>query len=549
MKYIQSLLRPTSADDILTQLRLRYCLMLAGAAVLVSLFGAVNQINTRAPADVSLGTPILGVLYGLALLYLAYRRFLRAVTLFLVIFSLIMMIIIPVDEGLVLGGFFAIVTAAALLDSVRLYMLVNVFVFGRITVESIRLIGEGGGQVTEGIWGVLRVALALLLLSVVARFFIDRTREAVDLSRRSANLLRATAEVGQITTAILDVQALLERAVDLIRDRFGFYHVQVFLIDESGGWAELVASTGDAGRALLARRHRLAVGSTSVIGRVTRVGEPLVARQGERNSVHRVNELLPQTRAELAVPISDGERTIGALDVQSTRIDAFGNEDVQALQTMANLLGATIRNARLFAEQQRSVDENQRLFIEAESNLREIQRLNQQLTRAGWNDYLRQPQNLVGITLDDGEIKPNADWTDALVNAAQNRREVTTEANGRPAVMAVPVVLRGEVIGAIEVEPGERIHTEDSVEMLKAIAQRLAISLDNARLIEEAQSATAQEQQINAMVARLQNASTVDELLRVALTDLSESLGARRGAIRLGRLQQPTPSEEGDAAP
>jgi GAF domain-containing protein len=100
------------------------------------------------------------------------------------------------------------------------------------------------------------------------------------------------------------------------------------------------------------------------------------------------------------------------------------------------------------------------------------------------------------------------------------------------------VVLRGEVIGAIEVEPGDSAAQSDTVEMVQAIAQRLASSLDNARLYEEAQVATAQEQRINQIVTQYQAATTVDDLLRITLTELSEALGAQRGAIRLGMIPE-----------
>src|SRR5690606_26051157 len=106
--------------------------------------------------------------------------------------------------------------------------------------------------------------------------------------------------------------------------------------------------------------------------------------------------------------------------------------------------------------------------------------------------------------------------------------------------VAVPVVLRGEVIGAIEVEPSEEIEAANTVEMMQAVAQRLAISLDNARLFEEAQAATAQEQRINQIVTRYQSANSVDDLLRITLTELSQTLGAQHGAIRLGNIDTDT---------
>ena len=95
-------------------------------------------------------------------------------------------------------------------------------------------------------------------------------------------------------------------------------------------------------------------------------------------------------------------------------------------------------------------------------------------------------------------------------------------------------MLRGEVIGAIEVEAGDDAIQHDAVEMVQAIAQRLATSLENARLFEQTQAATTQEQRINQIVTRYQTATTVDDLLQITLTELSDALGAQRGAIRLG---------------
>jgi GAF domain-containing protein len=268
-----------------------------------------------------------------------------------------------------------------------------------------------------------------------------------------------------------------------------------------------------------------------VIGQVTLSGKPVIAR--DTDALYFRNELLPNTRAELALPIMDGDKLIGVLDVQSRRVDAFAPEAVQALQVMANLVGTSIRNAVFFDQQERSARETKRLFLESETNLREIQRLNQQLTRQGWENYLQNRRQMSGITLDQERMMADDRWTESLTKAAETRQPVTEGTNGTR-VIAVPVMLGSEVIGAIEVEPGENSKENETVEMVKAVAQRLAISLDKARLFEESQEATAQEQRINEIVARYQTVSSVDDLLQITLSELSQSLGARRGAIRLG---------------
>jgi GAF domain-containing protein len=400
-------------------------------------------------------------------------------------------------------------------------------------------VAPGGGPSVELVNTVIAWAL-ILICSVISRHLVQGVERATYLARRNAILLQATTELGQAATNIRDINQLFTRAVELIQDRLGFYHVQVFLV--RGDQAELVASTGKVGERLLANRHRLMVGSNSVIGRVTRDGRLVIARDTDADAVHHRNPLLPDTRAELAVPVFDGERVAGALDMQSTQRDSFHPEDVDAIESMATLLSAAIRNVRLFEAQERSVREQQRLYREAETNLREIQRLNRQLTRSGWDNYVEQANSATGVTLHDNEIVSATGWNEHLAAAARTRETVVQEANGKPGVVAVPVIVRGEVIGAIEVEPGEGSDPDASVEMMRAVAERLATSLENARLFEDAQAATAQEQLINQVVTRFQATSSVDDLLRITLAELSTALGAQRGAIRLGLISD----ENGD---
>jgi GAF domain-containing protein len=253
------------------------------------------------------------------------------------------------------------------------------------------------------------------------------------------------------------------------------------------------------------------------------------------DSTHAANPLLPETRSEIALPLLEGDRIIGALDVQSKYPGAFLQNDVQALQVMSNLLGTAIRNARLYETQAASLQDNKRLLFESETNLREIQRLNRQLTRKAWEEYQRTRFDALGVTLSPQGVQPGASWTEEMIDAILRQRPILS-ATGHDGVIAVPIVLRGEVLGAIEVTPGAELRPDDTVELIQAVAQRLALSLDNARLFEETQEATVQEQRINDIVARYQSAATVDDLLQITLAELSQSLGAAHGAIRLGSV-------------
>jgi GAF domain-containing protein len=242
------------------------------------------------------------------------------------------------------------------------------------------------------------------------------------------------------------------------------------------------------------------------------------------------------------VPIIEGDRIIGALDIHSTQNDAFAQNDVQTLRVVANQLATAIRNARLFEQQEQTIRENKRLFLESETNLREIERLNRQLTKQAWDDYLRGRGVVAGVTWSQKNFKPGAEWSDQMLQAAQRRRVMSQKdpaSNKR--VISVPVELRGEVMGAIEIETDDGVLVSDTVDMLQAISQRLAISLDNARLFEETQEATAQEQRISEIVSGYQSAESIEDLLQITLQGLTEALGAEQGAIRLGNV----PSQNG----
>ena len=168
----------------------------------------------------------------------------------------------------------------------------------------------------------------------------DRTRQ-----------LATAAEVGRVVTSIVTTEELLSRTVELIRDRFGYYHVSVFLLDEAGEYAMLRESTGTVGAQLKARGYRLLVGSNSIIGWVTAHKQWRVAAEVERDAAYLKDELLPDTRSEVALPLRIGERVIGALDVQSREPSAFSPADVQVLQILADQIAVGVENGRLFARQ------------------------------------------------------------------------------------------------------------------------------------------------------------------------------------------------------
>jgi PAS domain S-box-containing protein len=194
---------------------------------------------------------------------------------------------------------------------------------------------------------------------------------AQETAQRRAQLLAAAAEIARTTTASLDRDELLRTSVELIRDRFGFYHASVFMVEPGSNMAVLRESTGDAGEQLKARRHQLAVGSRSLVGTATASRQPVIVQDVLEDPNHYRNPLLPDTRAEAVIPLLSGETVVGALDVQSNRPNAFGPEDIAILMTISDQLAVALQNARLFDQTARQA-RRERLVVDITSKIRSV---------------------------------------------------------------------------------------------------------------------------------------------------------------------------------
>jgi HAMP domain-containing protein len=193
--------------------------------------------------------------------------------------------------------------------------------------------------------------------------------------------IRTASEVARAVTSIPSLEELLRQAVELIGERFGYYYVSIFLLDREGQFAQLRQATGEIGDALIARGHKLAVGSNSIIGWVTANNQPRMAVDVSEDPIHYRNELLPETRSEAAVPLQVGGNVLGALDVQSKEVNAFEPEDLEVLQTLADQLSAAIQNARL-AETSVVAAERARLISEVTGQMSGLLDVDQVLNTA-----------------------------------------------------------------------------------------------------------------------------------------------------------------------
>jgi DNA-binding LacI/PurR family transcriptional regulator/putative methionine-R-sulfoxide reductase with GAF domain len=189
----------------------------------------------------------------------------------------------------------------------------------------------------------------------------------VEQQRRHTLQLQTAAQVAQAASSVSEPQALIQQVVELVRERFGLYYAGLFLVDESGEWsgeagrwAVLRAGTGQAGRQMLESGHKLEIGGDSMIGRCVATRQARIALDVGEEAVRFSNPLLPDTHSEMALPLISRERAIGALTIQSSLKNAFSEQDIAVLQTMAGQVANAIENARLY-EQAQARAEKERL--------------------------------------------------------------------------------------------------------------------------------------------------------------------------------------------
>ena len=333
------------------------------------------------------------------------------------------------------------------------------------------------------------------------------------IQRRSAQF-EALAQVAQSITLIRDIQELLPNIANVVAEKYGFYHVGVFLIDEANEYAVLTATNSEGGQRMLERKHRLKVGEQGIVGSVTATGIPRIALDVGADAVFFNNPDLPETHSEMALPLQASDKVIGALDVQSTESGAFTDEDVQTLSLLADQVSLAIENARLFEDSNRT--------------LSDLQTVMRQTTRDAWS-AMSQKQNLIGYRYNTTGASPLKEPV-RLMEADKSKNKTTRAAAAGSYV--VPIELRGEIIGNLVVQSptGEKWNT-DQQDIIKAVADRVALSAENARLFEETTQRAERERLVSEITSKIRSHTDPNTMLETAANEIKNALGASRVEI------------------
>jgi GAF domain-containing protein/HAMP domain-containing protein len=351
----------------------------------------------------------------------------------------------------------------------------------------------------------------------------DRTRE---LERRATHL-QAAADVGHAAVSVHSLDELLLQVTHLISERFGFYHIGIFLLDESGEYALLRSAEGAGGQQMLARGHKLKVGEQGIVGYVTATGKARIALDVGQDAVHFKNPFLPNTRSEMALPLIVGGRVLGALDVQSTEEAAFTQEDIAVLQVLADQVAIAIHNAQLFEELQASLMETSTLY--------------QHYSQEAWSRMTT--GNIPhGYEYDRVRVTPiEPRLPSEMVARLRAGRVVAVESERNEdgasrSTLIAPIVLRDQVIGAIGFEEDDPDHrwSPEEVALVEAVTSQVAMALENARLFEEAQARAERERLVGDITDKMQRANDMDSLVQYAIQNLQSAFGASYVVVHLG---------------
>jgi GAF domain-containing protein len=326
----------------------------------------------------------------------------------------------------------------------------------------------------------------------------NRTTALVIANERLENRtkkLQAIAMVTRTAASIQNFDILLASLSNTISKELGYYHVGLFLIDEQREFAMLRSSNTEGGQRMLSRGYQVPLGQTDLIGFVAQTGQPRIALLGNEDQAFLVNPDLSETQSEIILPLKSGHQIIGVLDIQSVEANDFIEDDIPTLSILADQVAITIQNSLLFEQSQ--------------SALRQADLASIQNSAQAWKMYEKAIQTR-GYRYDGIKSEPLRDGKQVKGNDS----------------LSIPIQLRGQTIGRFKLNPSDssRKWTDDELIMVQATAERVALALEGARLLDEAQKRATRESFLSEVATKLSASFQLDSILRDTVQELGQTL-------------------------
>lgn len=353
--------------------------------------------------------------------------------------------------------------------------------------------------------------------------FSSRLSEQTLNLEHTNSFLNAITELSQFIKTHRSIDSLIQHAITLLQSHFNLYYAGIFLLDESEQWAVLLAGTGEIGKEMLARQHRIKIGS-GMIGWSILNARQRVAANVSSDALHLPASELPETQSEAAIPINVGGKIIGAITVQSTLIDYFDQKMLISLQSFADILGLAIKTFELSAQNKQLLEVQQKIW--------EIE------DRETWQDSLGD-HGIKGLLYDRTSITTtNMHSTPEMERARNTGKPLILVQNDSPTAY-IPVQVRKVVIGVLVLRkpPNSEPWTEKDISLLTLLSDQLGQALENARIYQTIRQQASRDKLVSEVTNRIQETLDVDTVLRTAAEKIYQALQVEDLSIELDQKE------------
>jgi GAF domain-containing protein len=329
----------------------------------------------------------------------------------------------------------------------------------------------------------------------------ERLQEQTHGLARKSEQMRAASFVSRQTAAQQDFNQLLNSAVELITEHFGYYHAAIFLLNEKRERAIMQAASSEGGKQMVRDLYSVEVNANDPVALAIHEQKARAVFDSGENATAFNNPYLPSTRSQLAVPIMLRGEVIGALDIQATDSRAFTADDADLFQSLADHIAIAIENARLLNE--------------TKTILMQLDSVSISQTRQAWTERFKEKTQVYTYT--PMGLRPEK------------------PAEEEPNAIKIPIVLRGHKIGAITLaRKKEETWHEYEQGLASKVASQVSLAIDNLRLLEEAQKSAQRDQILTNVSNRIRETLDMETILQSAALEFQKALNLKDAEIRLG---------------
>ena len=341
--------------------------------------------------------------------------------------------------------------------------------------------------------------------------------------------LELAAVMSERLTGILDLDGLLLDLVNQVKQTFGYYHAHVYLLDRRQEELIVAAGTDKAGAEMKARGHSIPLNAPiSLVAQTARTQEVIIVNDVAQIENWLPNPLLPNTKAELVVPIILEGGLVGVLDIQDNETEGLDESDVSTLRLLANQVAIAIRNAQQFAE--------------VEESLKRAQAAQDRYLGQAWASSQLEQQEAEYIYKRSDSVDLSEELLASMEAKVFDQAQASVEIlddETTPKSLLAPVSIGNKTIGVLQAyntdhaDP-EQLWNEDDLALVEAVLDQVAQTAENLRLFEETQERASREQLITQVTNKMRRAHNIEALMNITASEIKDALGIARTFIHLG---------------